>query len=97
MWWYRIHLMFRALNGRVCRMKYAGEDGLEHLRRLIVSAGRSLKPGGFLVVEIGDGQADGVQEIFSRADCYSEVEVHPDLGGTQRVVTSRRRAEAEEL
>lgn len=75
----------------------AGEDGLEHLRRLIVSAGRSLKPGGFLVVEIGDGQADGVQEIFSRTGCYSEVEVHPDLGGTQRVVTSRRRAGAEEL
>ena len=68
----------------------AGEDGLEHLRRLIAAAGPRLKPGSSLLVEIGESQADKVREIFSRAGCYVEVEVHPDLGRIERVAVARK-------
>lgn len=45
----------------------AGEDGLDIVRRLLHDAGMHLKPGGILVVEVGDGRA-AVEQAFPALD-----------------------------
>ncbi len=42
-----------------------GADGLEFYRRLAREAAPWLKPGGKLMLEFGDGQADALRELFS--------------------------------
>ncbi|MBS3916190.1 MAG: 50S ribosomal protein L3 N(5)-glutamine methyltransferase [Sulfuritalea sp.] len=45
----------------------AGADGLDIVRRLIHDAGKHLKPGGILVVEVGDG-CTAVEQAFPALD-----------------------------
>ena len=42
-----------------------GADGLDFYRRLATDAAAFLKPGGKLMLEFGDGQADALQNIFT--------------------------------
>ena len=44
-----------------------GADGLSFYRRLAQDAPALLKPGGWLLTEFGDGQADAVAALFSAA------------------------------
>jgi release factor glutamine methyltransferase len=46
---------------------FAGGDGLDAFRRVASDASRYLKPGGLLLVEVGMGQADAVDAIFTAA------------------------------
>lgn len=57
--------------------------------RLASGATRWLRPGGWLIVEVGQGQADVVGDLFGRAG-LGEVTVHADLAGIPRVVEGRR-------
>jgi len=66
---------------------FAGESGLEVYRRLIPQAREALKPGGWLVVEIGFSLAAAVQELVRD---WAEVRVTPDLQGIPRVVAARK-------
>ena len=65
---------------------FAGPTGLEVYRRLIPEARAALVPGGWLVLEIGAGQAEAVTSLVDR---WTEVTVTPDLQGIARVVTAR--------
>jgi release factor glutamine methyltransferase len=69
----------------------AGPDGLDVLRRLIVDAARVLAPGGWLLVEIGAGQAAAVRRLFEATGCYSDLVIEDDHAGIPRVVGARRR------
>ncbi|MBP0650175.1 hypothetical protein J8J40_24325, partial [Mycobacterium tuberculosis] len=62
-----------------------GDDGLDAYRRLAPTAARALKPGGRIIVEVGAGQADGVQALLAAAG-FTELSVKPDLAGVSRVV-----------
>ncbi len=64
-----------------------GADGLLMYRRLCEGAPAVLKPGGFLAVEVGAGQADRVRAIFAQRG-YT-VAVFSDTAGIQRVVLGR--------
>jgi len=66
---------------------FAGESGLEVYRRLIPQAHEALKPGGWLVVEIGFSLAAAVHELLQE---WAEVRVAPDLQGIPRVVAARK-------
>jgi release factor glutamine methyltransferase len=68
---------------------FAGQDGLAIYRRLIPSAARVLRPSGFLVLEIGFGQATVVAELM-RAARFDRVESAPDLQGIPRVLSGQR-------
>jgi release factor glutamine methyltransferase len=68
---------------------FAGEDGLSIYRRLIPAAWTSLAPGGFLVVEIGYGQAESLRSLLS-AHGYEKIEFTPDLQGIPRVASAQR-------
>ncbi|MFZ0393972.1 MAG: peptide chain release factor N(5)-glutamine methyltransferase [Terracidiphilus sp.] len=72
---------------------FAGKDGLDVYRRLIPAAHDALVPGGFLVMEIGCGQAKSVAALFADAG-FDAVEFVPDLQGIPRVASARRAAAA---
>jgi release factor glutamine methyltransferase len=67
---------------------FAGPHGLDVIRRLIDEAPRWLKTGGWLVLEIGERQADDVRAALEERN-YVDVEVHPDLAGRPRIVEAR--------
>jgi release factor glutamine methyltransferase len=61
--------------------------GTDIHRRLAEEAPMWLRPGGWLVVEIGASQADEVRGLLDRR--FEEVEVFQDLAGRDRVVRGR--------
>jgi len=66
---------------------FAAESGLEVYRRLVPQAREALKPGGWLVVEIGYSLAAAVHDLIKD---WAEVRVMPDLQGIPRVVAARK-------
>jgi release factor glutamine methyltransferase len=64
------------------------ERGDEIYARLFPQALRVLKPGGYVVVEIGYNMRDRVLALLD--DEWEEVEVLPDLTGIPRVVSARK-------
>lgn len=66
-----------------------GVDGLDAYRALAGQAARVLANGGWLLVEVGIGQAAAVQELFGQAG-LAEVFASRDLAGIERVVGGRR-------
>ena len=63
----------------------ASDNGLYFYRRFARSAAGFLKPGGSLMLEIGDTQQEEIREIFGRRQGWSAVEFIEDLRGTQRI------------
>jgi len=61
-----------------------GPDGLTFYRRIIGGARDHLNPGGTLLLEIGDGEAEAVSALIG-AD-YRDPSVFPDLAGRPRVL-----------
>lgn len=66
----------------------AGSDGLGFIKKLVRQAGHFLKPGGFLVIEIGAGQAEQVRHLFG-VD-WHQPEILLDYSGRPRVVFARK-------
>ncbi|HWZ32802.1 MAG TPA: peptide chain release factor N(5)-glutamine methyltransferase [Bryobacteraceae bacterium] len=62
---------------------YGGVDGYEIYRRLIPEAARLLKPGGWLVMELGYRSREAVTTMLGD---WRDVEVLTDLAGLPRVV-----------
>ena len=62
-----------------------GEDGLSFYRRITAQAGRYLKSGGWLLVEIGYDQGEAVCRLFEEAGFHG-TELVKDLSGSDRVV-----------
>lgn len=71
-----------------------GMDGLDFYRRLIPSALPHLAPGGWLLVEVGIGQAADVAALFRGAGGYGEAVSSQDPGGIDRVVGASRKEQA---
>ena len=66
-----------------------GSDGLQYYGRIGAQAADFLRPGGFLVLEVGDGQAGAVAEILGSPSRLEVVEIRPDLNNTPRVLVGR--------
>lgn len=69
----------------------AGKAGLEVIKPLIQGAPVYLKPGGFLLFEIGYNQRDEVHSILNSFPVWQDVQFHKDLAGTSRVASARTR------
>jgi release factor glutamine methyltransferase len=67
---------------------YAGPSGLETYQRLIPQARQSLKPGGWLLLEIGHGQRDALADLLKD---WNDIDFIHDLQGIPRVAIARRR------
>jgi len=68
---------------------FAGDDGLDVLRALVQAAAGALRPGGWLVTEMGAGQAPGVEALIARTAGLTLGHVRPDLRGIARVVVAK--------
>lgn len=68
---------------------FGGPDGLEVIGRFVPEAFSHLKPGGWLVLEIGHDQASQVEEIL-RNSGLADIEVKTDLSGVARFPFARR-------
>ncbi len=62
-----------------------GKTGLEFIRRLIRGAPAYLKPGAFLIFEIGQGEAEKACSLFDNS-VWSSVKLGRDLSNIPRVV-----------
>jgi release factor glutamine methyltransferase len=70
---------------------FAGADGLDVVRRLLTGAPSRLRPGGRLLIEIGQGQADAVLNLACAAGLV-RARVMADLAGIPRVMVAERDA-----
>jgi release factor glutamine methyltransferase len=67
-----------------------GPDGMAVHRRLIARAPRVLKPGGWLLMEMGEGQAEPLRAC-AEANGFERIEVRKDLCGVERMIGGKRR------
>lgn len=71
---------------------FGGSDGLEFYRRLLLEGLDFVRPGGFMVVEIGYGQFDAITEMIA-ASSWELVDYRRDLQGIPRTITVRKTSE----
>ena len=67
-----------------------GPDGLDCYRCIVVKAFPYLKPGGYLIFEVGDGQSGTVERYLKAHGGLDEIKTVQDLSGRDRVVSARR-------
>lgn len=79
----RLHEPRSALDG--------GPDGLAIIRRLIAEAPQHLAPGGKLLLEISEEQAEAVTQLLTANGHYDDVVVLKDLSKQPRVVRAARK------
>jgi release factor glutamine methyltransferase len=65
---------------------FAGESGFEIYSRIVAGAPRVLRPGGWLVMELGFGCRDHVAGLVAG---WRGVRIEPDLAGIPRVIAAR--------
>jgi release factor glutamine methyltransferase len=68
-----------ALNG--------GEKGLHKIKSLCLQVGKKLKGDGYLLLEIGEGQAPAVTALLRKTFAEAAIEVHKDLAGIERAIS----------
>jgi release factor glutamine methyltransferase len=68
---------------------FAGEDGLEIIRRLVPQAFEVLRAKGWLLLEIGETQGSAVSQVLTQAG-FAGVELLKDLSNRDRFVRGQR-------
>jgi len=71
-----------------------GPDGLRVIRELVEQAARALHDGGWLVLELGEGQAEAVVKMIEKAGGLrpESVELEKDASGCLRVLAAQKSA-----
>ncbi len=67
-----------------------GASGLDFIRRIVEDAPRFLTRGGWLLLEIGIGQAEAVKAIAEKTKDYTATTLTKDLAGIERVISLKR-------
>jgi len=73
-----------------------GVDGLDFYQSMIPEASDFLKDGGWLLLEVGQGQASKVGEWVSETQAFVNPESVRDLAGIERVIKAQKRSRAEQ-
>ncbi len=68
---------------------FAGEKGLDVIRRLVGEAGSLLATGGLIALEIGSTQAEKCTHLLTEAG-FNDITVIRDYAGLNRVLTARK-------
>lgn len=69
-----------------------GSDGLALIERIVADAPPLLRCGGWLLLEIGAGQADAVRALLLRTGRFGDISSRCDLAGIERVIAARKAA-----
>ena len=69
---------------------FAGQDGLEVIRRLVADVGAKLNASGHLIMEIGETQFDAVEKLIRETGVFADVSMVKDQAGLPRVVVAQR-------
>jgi len=69
----------------------AGPEGTEFHRRIAEGARERLRPGGWLLMEMGAGQRAALTEILEQTGLFEGIRFRTDLAGLDRVVIARRK------
>ncbi len=64
-----------------------GSDGTERIRHLCRQVGSKLSAGGFLLLEMGQGQREAITTFLHNLFPDGEIEALPDLSGIDRVLS----------
>ena len=70
-----------------------GSDGLEYYRKVVEQSLDYLRPGGCLMLEIGNGQSEDVCTIISQTVGFSLPETLKDLSNVERAVRTFSRVD----
>jgi len=68
-----------------------GEDGFDFHRKIISRCPKYLRRGGWLLLEVGQGQAGEVSEMLEKTGRFSPIERIQDLSGIERVVKAQKK------
>jgi release factor glutamine methyltransferase len=68
---------------------FAGATGFELYDRLVADAPRVLRPGGWLIMELGFCSVDHVRNLLAG---WEDLRIEADLAGIPRVIAARKRA-----
>ena len=66
-----------------------GEDGLFFYKQIIKDAANWIKPGGYLIIEIGETQANSIIKLMQNELHYDEIEIINDLQGKERIISAK--------
>lgn len=85
----------KTLDREVCIYEPAialdgGLDGLLFYRRLVEAAGKMLKPGGYLLFEIGYDQQADLEKLLVESRNFNDIKFIKDYSGNFRVVEAKR-------
>lgn len=86
--WDKVQKQVREFEPKIA--VFCGTEGLDVYRRLIPQARELLRPGGWLVMEIGYSSEEKVRMLLASDRGWTGVQVTPDLQGIPRVVAARR-------
>jgi release factor glutamine methyltransferase len=65
---------------------------LAYYRRIAQEAADLIRPRGYLLLEVGDGQSAAVADLLAQSERLAEVQIRPDLNQIPRVVVARTAA-----
>jgi release factor glutamine methyltransferase len=72
-----------------------GTDGLRLVRSIIATTPERIRPGGFLLLEIGTEQTEDVAALLAASGHWEAPRLWRDLAGRPRVVAARLLAPAD--
>jgi release factor glutamine methyltransferase len=78
----RLYEPRRALDG--------GKEGLSFYRRLIPQGARFLRPGGWLIVEMGQDQGEAIRGLLTQNRGFGEICAAKDHQRIERVISARK-------
>lgn len=70
----------------------AGPDGLAFIRRIVAACPEYLAPGGWLMLEMGYGQAAKAREATEESAAFTDMEILKDYAGIERILKARLKA-----
>ncbi|MDP2683229.1 MAG: peptide chain release factor N(5)-glutamine methyltransferase [Deltaproteobacteria bacterium] len=70
---------------------YGGDDGLDFYRRIIAESPAYLAKGGYLMLEMGYGQAEEIKKLIKQNNVFEQIDIKKDLAGIDRVIKAQRK------
>lgn len=68
---------------------YGGDDGLDFYRRIISEGSAYLTAGGYLMLEMGYGQAEEIKKLIKQNKAFEHIDIKKDFARIDRVIKAQ--------